>query len=88
MDEFVLYKLELGRIKFKVAVSDNYSNVVAAIRESCMNNRASQVTRQALEFSKVLLGKLKERFPQYGMNRELNCMANYLNSLKTHSRQV
>jgi hypothetical protein len=43
------------------------------------NNRASQVTRQALEFSKVLLGKLKERFPQYGMNRELNCMANYLN---------
>ena len=36
MDEFVLNKLDLGRIKFKVAVSDNCSNVVAAIRESCM----------------------------------------------------
>ena len=33
----------------------------------------------AVDFANVLRGKLQERFPEFGTDREINCIANYLN---------
>ena len=70
---------EMEKVPTLPLVVERIYTMFKEIEAFTKNHRASQVTRQALEFSKVLLSKLKERFPQYGMDRELNCMANYLN---------
>ena len=33
----------------------------------------------AVDFANVLRGKLQERFPEFGTDREINCITNYLN---------
>ena len=47
--------------------------------ESFINDDENREEQMSIDFAEVLRAKLNERFPEFGTDRELNCIANYLN---------